>query len=145
MPSPIVEFLKTVELLAGIEDDDLIRLASTIEMKTFKAGQTVLFKGEAVDGLHVVRDGTVEIWAKPPKEKETKKVAELPSPLFFGETSILEETVAGATVKGGAKGAQIFVIPQQAFLDLIQARPDLKAKLEALIASRRPAPPAPRG
>jgi signal-transduction protein with cAMP-binding, CBS, and nucleotidyltransferase domain len=134
------DFLKArVSILSGLTDEELTYIASTITNKAVKKGGVVLFTGEAVPGLHVVYEGSVEIWVKGPKDKEAKKVADLGPGSFFGEASMLSESLAGATVKGSKEdGAVLFIIPQATFFQLIQARPEIQGQIEAVIASRRP-------
>jgi CRP-like cAMP-binding protein len=125
-----------VALLAGVADEHLTRLAVNSELKSFKAGQTVLFQGVTVDALHVVAVGKVAVFAKVPN-KGVVQVAELSGGEVFGETSIFESGTAGASVKAVADGTLVLVIPQDAFKALVAGDPAFVARLQALIAARR--------
>ena len=74
----VTEFLaKNVPFLAGINEAQAKAMATKAEQKRFKKGQTILFKGVSVEGLHVIAMGKVSVHIKPEKSKEWVKVAEL--------------------------------------------------------------------
>ena len=116
-----------VPLFAGLSDEHLIGLAESSELKPYKAGQTILFTGMTVDGLHVVAVGKVSIHSRA-AGKGVVKVAELGPGEIFGETSILED------------GTYVLVIPQDAFRRVVAESPDFVARLKALMVARIPPP-----
>ncbi|MBI5244603.1 MAG: cyclic nucleotide-binding domain-containing protein [Elusimicrobia bacterium] len=137
----ITEFLQNhVPFLQGLTQEGARALAQAVQQKHVKQGQTVIFKGVTVEGLHVIATGKVAVFVRPDKNKEWVKAAELGSGDIFGERSILEFTTAGATIKGSAPESLIFVIPQEAFSSLLEKDPDLKARTLALIEARSPKP-----
>ena len=128
-----------VPLFAGISDEHLTNLAVSSELKQFKSGQTVLFQGMTVDGLHVVAVGKVTIHAKA-AGKGVIQVAELGPGQIFGETSILEYGTASAAVKAAQDGTYVLVIPQDAFRRLVAESPEFVARLKAMMVGRIPPP-----
>lgn len=128
-----------VPLFAGISDEHLTDLAVSSELKPFKAGQTILFQGATVDGLHVVVMGKVSVHAKA-AGKGIIKVAELGPGKIFGETSILEYGTASAAVKAVEDGTCVLVIPQDAFRRLVAESPEFVARLKAMMVERMPPP-----
>ncbi|OGR94633.1 MAG: hypothetical protein A2V88_14700 [Elusimicrobia bacterium RBG_16_66_12] len=130
-----------VPLFAGISDEHLTDLAVSSELKSYKAGQTILFQGMTVDDLHVVAVGKVSIHAKV-AGRGVVQVAELGPGEIFGETSILESGTAGATVKAAQDGTYVLVVPQEAFRRLVAESPDFVARLKALIDGRKALPRA---
>lgn len=138
----VTEFLKTkVPFLAGLNEDQAKAMAVKAEQKPFKKGQTVLFKGVSVEGLHVVASGKVSVHIKPEKSKDWMKVAELGPGDVFGETSIVEFAMAGATIKSEDDSTLLFVIPQDLFTELMDQDAAFKERVLALIESRRPKAP----
>jgi CRP-like cAMP-binding protein len=134
----VTEFLKTkVPFLSGLDDEQARALATAAEQVPCRRGQTVLFKGVTVDGLHVVATGQVSIWLKPEKNKPALAVAQLGPGEVFGETSILEMSTAGATVKAEAEDTLLFVIPQDAFRAILDRNAPLRERAQALIAARK--------
>ncbi len=134
----ITEFLKTkVPFLAGITQDQAHALAVAAQQQLFAKGHTILFKGVSVEGLHVVAEGSVSVWVKGPKDKEGRKVASLGPGEVFGETSIVEFTMASATIKSEAEQTRLFVIPEKAFVQLMAEDTGLKDRVLALIEARK--------
>src|SRR4051812_15343765 len=87
-----------VSLFAGMTDENLSALAEASTILSFKPGQTILFKGATVDGLHIVIHGKAEVLVKS-TNKTLVRVAELSSGDVFGEMSIVEMGTAGAAIK----------------------------------------------
>lgn len=134
----VTDFLKSsVPFLNGITEDQAAYLAKAAEQNSYKMGQTVIFKGVSVEGLHVVAQGKVSVHIKPPKAKEMIKVAELGPGEVFGETSIMEFTMATATIRSQANDTLIFVLPQAPFRKILETDPDLKTRTMALIEARK--------
>lgn len=133
----VTEFLLTqVPFLAGLTEDQALYLAKSVEQKPCRNGQTIIFKGVSVEGLHIVAQGKVSVHVKPEK-KDWVKVAELGPGEVFGETSIVEFAMAGATIKSMADDTLIFVIPQETFRKLLLTDPDLEKRTMSLIDERR--------
>ncbi|MDD5629541.1 MAG: cyclic nucleotide-binding domain-containing protein [Elusimicrobia bacterium] len=134
----VTEFLQTkVPFLSGIDNEQARTLAVAAEQLNCRAGQTVLFQGVTVEGLHVVALGKVSVWVKPSKSRSAVEVAQLGPGEVFGETSIIEMGTAGATVKADQDETLIFVIPQDVFHAVLDQHPEIRARAEALIAARR--------
>lgn len=132
-------FLKHhVALFAGVTDENLTGLASAASVSSYSRGQSILFRGATVDGLHIVCAGKVEVMVKLPN-KGVVPVAELGVGEVFGETSIVEMGTAGAAVKSADDGTLILVIPQEAFRRVLQQDEAFAVRVNQLIAARRAA------
>lgn len=127
-----------VPLFAGLTEEQLTPLAVVSAVASYNKGQTILFKGATVDHLHIVCVGAAAVFVKPPN-KPLVQIATLNPGEVFGETSILELGVAGATIKADADGTLILTIPQDAFRGLLTGSPEFVGRIQALIASRKPA------
>ena len=125
-----------VELFAGVSDEHLTAVAVGSTLSSYKNGQTIMFKGATVDGLHVMAVGKAGVFIKPPTQP-LMQVAELNSGDVFGETSIIENGTAGATIKCLEDGTFVLNIPQDAFRVLLAENPEFVARVKALIASRK--------
>lgn len=128
-----------VSLFAGVDEENLSGLAGSSELLAFKAGQTILFKGATVDGLHVVVSGQADVLMKA-SNKALVRIAELGAGEVFGEMSIVEMGTAGATIKASDKGAVVLMIPQEAFRHVLQQDEGFAVRVNMLIVSRRTAP-----
>lgn len=125
-----------VDLFAGVSEEHLTALATVSTLSSYKNGQTIMFKGATVDGLHVMAVGKAGVFVKPPTQPVVQ-VAELASGDVFGETSIIENGTAGATIKCLEDGTFILNIPQDAFRVLLRENPDFVVRVKTLIASRK--------
>lgn len=131
-------FLKEhTPLFAGVADARLEALAAESKLAAYASGKTVLFQGMTVDGLYVLCTGKLSVQVKQPG-KGLKQVAELNPGEVFGETSIYESGIAGASIKAAADDTHVLVIPQDAFRRLLVEDPGFGERVKALIASRRP-------
>lgn len=131
-----------VALFADVSDEHLTAIATSSTISSYKNGQTIMFKGATVDGLHVMAVGTAGVFIKPPSQP-LKQVAELISGDVFGETSIIENGTAGATIKALQDGTYVLTIPQDAFRVLLSESPEFVTRVKAMIASRKAPPPGP--
>jgi len=143
-PMDAMTFLREhVSLFAGVDEARLTALAASSSLQTYNAGQTVLFKGATVEGLHVVASGKVTVHSKLPG-KGLVPVAELGSGEVFGETSIVEMGTASAAVKAAQDGTYVLMIPQEAFRGLLIQDEAFAVRVNTLIRSRKPvAQPSP--
>ena len=91
-----------VMLFAGVSDELLTALATGSTLHSYKGGQTIMFKGATIDGLHVLAVGRAGVFVKPASQPLTM-VAELGSGDVFGETSIIDMGTAGATIKASTE------------------------------------------
>jgi signal-transduction protein with cAMP-binding, CBS, and nucleotidyltransferase domain len=131
-----------VPLFAGLSEEALTPLAEAATVKKFAAGQTVLHAGMSVESLHVVATGKVFVQAKVPG-KGLVRVADLGLGEVFGEVSMLERSLATATVKAADGGAIVLLIPEEPFRRLAAENPGFDARVQTLIQARRAAPPSP--
>ncbi len=127
-----------VALFDGVNDENMVALAHASELISFKAGQTILFKGATVDGLHVVVAGEAGVYVKS-TNKTLVRVASLGSGEVFGEMSVVEMGTAGATIKAD-QDSMILVIPQASFRHVLQQDEGFAVRVNMLIVSRRSAP-----
>lgn len=128
-----------VPLFAGMSEENLASLARVSEVLSFRAGQTILFKGATVDGLHVVVSGGADVMVKA-TDKTMVRAAALGTGDVFGEMSIVEMGTAGAAIKAGSAGAVVLVIPQEAFRRVLQQDEAFAVRVNVLIVTRRSAP-----
>lgn len=127
-----------VALFDGVNDENMFALAHASELISYKAGQTILFKGMTVEGLHVVIAGEVGVYVKS-TNKTMVRVATLGDGEVFGEMSIVEMGTAGATIKA-ERDSMLLMIPQASFRHVLQQDEGFAVRVNVLITSRRSAP-----
>ncbi len=110
----------------------------------FKAGQTVVFQGHAPSTAFtaIVAFGQVRRLRQGRANRAAPAlVAELAEGEVFGETSIVEKSIAGATVKASGSDLLVLMIPQESFRHVLQQDEGFAVRVNTLIAGRRPVPP----
>lgn len=127
-----------VPLFSGVSDENLAALAVASELLSFRPGQTILFKGATVDGLHVVVSGKAGVYVKA-SNKLPVLVAELGAGDVFGEMSIVEMGTAGAAIKA-QNDVFVLMIPQESFRHVLQQDEAFAVRVNVLIVSRRSSP-----
>lgn len=132
------KFLKAgVPFFEGITMEQAELLMAQAERKSYSKGQTVVLRGTTVDGLYVIDSGSVSVLVKPPKGKEAVQVAALGPGDVFGETSIVDNSTAGATVKALEDETSLLIIPQDALREVLAQNAEVAARVRALIDSRK--------
>jgi len=129
-----------VSLFAGVSAEELTPLAVNSTLLQLAPGQTAVRAGFTLDALYVIATGSVEVHAKV-LNKGIAKVGDLRPGDVFGEVSIVEQTVAGATVKAGEGGAIVLLVPEEPFHALVASNAAFGERVRALVAARRQPPP----
>jgi CRP-like cAMP-binding protein len=124
-------------LFAGVSAGDLAVLAADSALHHYGSGKTVLFKGSTVDGLHVVVTGRIAVFDKANPGSASVPIARLGPGEVFGEISIVEAGVSGATIKADGDSV-VLVIPQEAFHALLRKDEGFAVRVNTLIRSRKP-------
>lgn len=141
MPT-VTEFLsRDVPILNDLPKAVSESLAKAAQQQLYHSGQTVVFTGTTVEGLHIVASGRVSVEKKPGKGdshgKKMLPVAELGPGEIFGEMSILYESTANATVKVLENDTLIFSIPETIFRTLIKSFPHVEDNTWQVIFERK--------
>ncbi len=134
----ITEFLKDhVPFLKGLDEEKAHELAKAAKQLSFGKGKTIIFKGVSVEGLHVVAQGKVSVHVKAPPKGNWMQVAELGIGEVFGERSIVEFTMATATIKSAANDTLLFVLPEGTLTSLMEKDAAFKERTLELIKKRQ--------
>ena len=127
----LADFLSSVEILSPFARDELERLAEQTQSRFYSFGENVCIAGEAVDGLLVIKSGSVRIFAEEQgKEismgvrKEREVVAEM---------AMLRDYFHEASVRASAKSELLF-IPRTAIEPIIARNPAAQAFVTSYVA-----------
>lgn len=115
------EFLKNVEVLSTLRDDERSKIADAIESKSYSDGEVVISQGDEADYFYIVQDGEVDIKRRGDDKNDPAKefhLTTLGSGRYFGELAFLTNKPRAASVyaKGTVKCACLDV---QAFERLL--------------------------
>lgn len=89
-------FLRKVPLFAGMDDAELTRLVGDLKRRSFVAGQTIFYQGDAGNVAYIIESGQVRIYVHGEEGQEVSVVIYGPGDLF-GEMSLLDRQPRSAT------------------------------------------------
>lgn len=131
----LVAALRNVDFLSELDEGELATLVPNLYEVEFGSGETICREGEPGETFYVVRKGTVSIYARGPRTEETH-VADLRSPAFFGEMSLLTGEPRTATVRAKTD-ASLLVVEREGFESLFQSRPSVAEGVSRVLATRQ--------
>jgi len=126
--------LESIALFDGLGRDDLQVLRLITQKKQFAAEQQIFQEGAPGDGVYVVASGLVEI-SSIIGSGQRQIFSQLGPGEVFGEMAVIEYRPRSATV-AAATDSEVYFIPRDEMLALIQHSPGIAFKLLQLISHR---------
>lgn len=130
--------LGRVELFAGLEKNEIDRLARHMHEVRFTAGQSVVKKGDAGDSMYIVVEGLLGVHSERNETSHGTRVGQIEAGSFFGEMSLLTGESRAATVIAETD-AVVFEIRKDAIGRLLEDRPEIAIHVSEVVADRRAA------
>jgi CRP-like cAMP-binding protein/Pyruvate/2-oxoacid:ferredoxin oxidoreductase delta subunit len=119
---------------SGLTAADLSEVLESAEVKTVKAGETIINEGEEGRDLFVIRQGSMVV------EKAIGGrpvfLSYLPAGCYVGEMALIEGGPRTATVRAAVK-SEVIRIDGEAFARLLARKPDLLARARRDMAARQ--------
>jgi CRP-like cAMP-binding protein len=134
MKSNLVDFLRSVPILSGLDEEVLEILANACHLKRVSKGQYLFFQGDQGDAAYLVHHGTIAIQLSTPDGRELV-INEMHPGECFGELALLLEEPRSASALA-REDCQVVWIPRSEFLAQVDAEPKLMRTLLQTIASR---------
>jgi CRP-like cAMP-binding protein len=135
-----IDFLKTVALFEGLNDEQIRKIALIVHKESVPAGQIILQEGEEGDRMFIIQEGTTEVSrtltlkvTRNEFGQKEKSFIRLGSGFFFGEMALLENDVRSATVTTISDCA-LLVILRDDFNRLCEDHPDIGYRILRNIA-----------
>ncbi|MEX3956814.1 peptidase domain-containing ABC transporter [Trinickia sp. EG282A] len=127
----LAQFLSSVEPLSVFPPDALDELAAHAVSRAYAFGETIACRGEAADGLFIVRSGTVRLFTEE-SGKETslgvRKEREV-----FAEIAMLREYWHEASVRASSK-VELLFIPRTAIAPIVAANASVQSFVTSYVA-----------
>ncbi|MCW1429071.1 cyclic nucleotide-binding domain-containing protein [Novosphingobium sp. JCM 18896] len=119
---------------SGLTSADVAEVVAGAEVKDVRAGDVVLTEGDTGDDIYVIRRGSMIV----EKTIAGKPVflSYLPAGSYVGEMALIDGQPRSATVKAAIK-SEVIRLPGEAFARLLEKKPQLLAKAQAEMATRR--------
>lgn len=125
--------LKRQLLFEGLEDEDLEKIASMVDLIKNAKGEIIFKEGDPTRGIYMVRKGAVEINKLTP-DGWKQKLALLKENHFFGELSVIENKKTHGANAESLEETELFVMDKEKFEDIEKTSPTLIAKIMKTIA-----------
>lgn len=127
--------LKNVELFAQLSEEEKAKLAESVRLAPFSAGEVVTRQGSAAHWLYILTKGTAEVRLSGAGGEE-KKVAELKAPSFFGEMALMTGAPREATVVA-LTDVECLRLDKDDFQEILARRPEIAKEMSTILAQRR--------
>jgi CRP-like cAMP-binding protein len=122
-----IDSLRRVEILSGLTDDQLDRVAAICREVTCHNQDTVVREGDPSDDMYVIYQGSVEIvlsggqlMAETLSAPGPQAIVSLGQGQVFGEVALIDKGPRSATVLCTADGSTLFAIRRDDFLRLCE-------------------------
>jgi diguanylate cyclase (GGDEF)-like protein len=129
----VVDFLRQVEIFAGLRDPELRTVRGYLEDLSCGDESQVVKQGESGSDLYIVHEGTVGIRVRAPEGAEVE-VAQLGPGEFFGEMSLFEDVPRSATCVMN-EGGRLLRLPKSDFFSLMEDHPQTAIKVMSKMAA----------
>lgn len=132
--SKIAVLLKSAQLFAGLNEQELTLLSAKTVSRSFDAGELLFGEGEACAGLYVIASGRVRIFKTSPNGREHVLAIEGPGnsiaelPVFDGGN--YPASAAAAT------RAELIFVSRQDFRAMCMEKPEVALKVLQVVGSR---------
>jgi len=116
----IVSLLKKVDLLNGLSDSQLEKVAELCREQTFNADDIIFKENDKSSELYLIQDGLVEITLSVPEPGTEKSLVTLGNGQIFGEMALLDEGPRTASTRCIADGTRLWVAKRADFISLCE-------------------------
>ena len=123
-----------LQMFSGTTPDDLEEVLETAEIKSIRAGQTIIEEGDESYDIFVIRQGSMVV----EKAIGGKPVflSYLPAGSYVGEMALIDGGRRTATVRAAIK-SEVIKLDGEAFRRLLDRKPELKARFKEDMAARQ--------
>ena len=128
--SDFVDILRNNHLFSALPEEIVIELAGSLELLTFRLGETILKKNDPGDGFFIVYKGKVRV-VDDTVDGKPITLAVLREGQGFGESSLFFNQPVSATVRSAAK-LVLLKLSSEKFQSLVNRRPEIGEKIKSV-------------
>ena len=130
----VLDFLGGILLFSHIKEESLHSLAKACRFVHVKKGEVLFFQSDPSELAYIVRRGVISIVLSSPDGREMV-INEMRKGELFGELGILTDKNRSTTAMVRTD-SEILVIPQKAFLRIVDDEPQLTRRMLEMTAAR---------
>ena len=116
----IVPLLKKADILNGLSDSQLEKVAELCREQTCNADDIIFKEDDKSSELYLIQDGLVEITLSVPEPGTEKGIVTLGNGQIFGEMALLDEGPRTASARCIADGTRLWVAKRADFISLCE-------------------------
>ena len=124
-----------VDFLSPLSQDERRKLAETVDVKDYAAGELPVRQGDAGDSFYIIKKGAVEVIVEK-AHGEGVVVATLGPGNFFGEMSLLTGAARTASIRV-KEDAEFVVIDRESFRGTLVHNPSIAESLSHILSERQ--------
>jgi CRP/FNR family cyclic AMP-dependent transcriptional regulator len=117
----LVQFLRSVEMFAGLDEEQLRKLATVFEERALQANELLFSQGDETDRLYVVREGFVEIIEERQSKKQGTTIVNLGPGQTVGEMTLIDKGKRSASVRAATDGTRVVSLSRRDFESLCES------------------------
>jgi hypothetical protein len=127
-------FLMKIHLFRGLDDEQLVAIATRLKEAPYKEGAEVVKQGDLVHDFFLIFSGTARVIQK--QKKDEQQLAVMVPGDYFGEEALVNNVHWAASIYV-QKDALLFRVAREDLNDLLKQIRRLKPNFELAISSRR--------
>lgn len=116
----IVPLLKKVDILNGLSESQLEKVAELCREQTHSADDIIFEENDKSSELYLIQDGLVKITLSVPEPGEEKSIVTLGKGQIFGEMALVDEGPRSASARCIADGTKLWVAKRADFISLCE-------------------------
>lgn len=133
MDTGVIEiFLKEIELFKDLNDEERSIIASSVEVKSYKANTLVFTENNPRKSLFIIFDGEVELFKKTPFGEE-KRLSLFSKYDFLGEGALMDDSPHSTSARA-LLNSTLLTISRPKFLELFKDHAEAAVKILSRVA-----------
>ena len=130
----VLGLLEGLSLFSKLSESSVLTLARECRFKHMEKGEILFFQSDPSEAAYIVRTGNISIILNSSDGREMV-INEMHSGDLFGELGILTKKPRSTSAIANAR-SELFMIPEQSFLGVIDNEPQLALRMLEVTASR---------
>jgi aspartate ammonia-lyase len=128
----IIEFIKKIELLKELTDEELNLIASNLQEKTYKKDELLFRENNLRKDVYLIFEGEVELFKKTSYGEETR-LSFFSKYDFLAEGSLIDDSPHSTSARALIK-TKIFSISRDKFTELVKKNGEISVKIYSQIS-----------
>jgi len=116
----IVPLLKKADILNGLSESQLEKVAGLCREQTHNANETIFKENDTSSELYLIQDGLVEITLSVPDPDVEERIVTLGKGQIFGEIALVDEGLRTASARCIADSTKLWVAKREDFISLCE-------------------------